>query len=211
MLRLAPGVVRSTRMRLSQPVRGVQVTAFDIRMGDLIEYGEGAQLWKVQAAQSVRQAMGRAFMQLELRHVKTGMKKDVRMRTDEAVEKAAMDAQQKMQVLYWDQEAVTVMEPTTFEQMEIPLALLEERHRSYLQEGMVLVVDSYKGAIATVSLPTKVPFTVKSVTALVGSKEANRDIPAELENGLKIKVPKFVKPGDRVLLDTRDGSYAGKE
>jgi elongation factor P len=218
MIRLPSALARLASAKrpfaMVQPFRGIQVTAFDLRVGDLIEYGDGNQLWKVASQQFSRQAQGRAFVQIELRALKSGIKKDIRMRTDEAVEKAAMDASKKAQVLYWDKSTVTAMEPTTFEQFEIPIGDggLEESNINYLQEGIIVSIDSYKGVPVAVTLPTKIPFVVKEVSSHPSSSaKENRDIPAVLENGLKIKVPKFVKAGDKILLDTRDGSYAGKE
>jgi elongation factor P len=68
--------------------------------------------------------MGRAYMQCELRHLSEGTKKDLRFRSDDTVERADLDTPRKMQVLYTDGGAVHVMDQTTFEQSEIPLATL---------------------------------------------------------------------------------------
>ena len=116
-----------------------------------------------------------------------------------------------MQVLYWDSENMSLMNPVTFEQTELPLAILGEQ-AIYLQDNMTVVVEKYKGAPANISLPTKVSFEVIEVTPLPSnSTNNNRDIPAKLSNGMNMRVPKFIKVGDKVTLATEDGRYLGKE
>lgn len=200
----------SAPVRHAVPCRHLQITAFDLRAGDLIEFGEDGQLWRVTSCNFSRQAQGRAFTQAELRNLKTGLKKDVRMRTDEAIEKATLDTPKKLQVLYFDKTTMALMDPETFEQSELPLAALGDQ-AVYLQEGMDVRMEYYKGVPATVSIPNKVAIEVVEVTPLAASTaKENRDIPAVLSNGLRAKVPKFTKAGDKVFISTLDGTYLGK-
>lgn len=199
---------------LRAPRRGAQITAFDLRGGDLIEYGEGKQLWRVTSCNFSRQAQGRAFTQAELRNLKTGLKKDIRMRTDEPLEKVSLDSPKKLQVLYFDKTNMTLMDPESFEQTELPLAVLGEQ-ALYLSEGMDVRVESYQGQPALISVPSKVTLEVVDVTPMPsGSGKENRDIPALVGLGsgetLKVKVPKFTRVGDKVVVNTEDGQYLGK-
>jgi elongation factor P len=189
--------------------RSVSTKALDLRAGDLIEDESG--LWRVNSNHFSRQAQGRAFAQLELRHTKAGTKKDVRMRTDDLVEKAELDAQRRLQVLYSDTSTVTVMDPVTFEQSEIPLMHLGAG-APFVADGMELVVDSFKGAIAGVAMPPKVEVEVAEVEVmeLDTAQKQGRDVSAVLVNKIKIKVPKHVKVGQMVQVFTIDGTYAGK-
>ena len=188
--------------------RRVSTKALDLRAGDLIE--DEAGLWRVNTNQFSRQAQGRAFAQLELRHTKAGTKKDVRMRTDDMVEKAELDEQRRLQVLYSDATTATVMDPVTFEQSEIPLTHLGAG-APFIADGMELIVDSYKGAIAGVAMPAKVEVEVAEVEAMeLDTGKQGRDLPGILVNGQKIRVPKHIKAGQMVQVFTIDGTYAGK-
>lgn len=210
----ATRVCRCSVVLSQRHVREVQITAFDLRGGDLIEYGEEKHLWRVTSCNFSRQAQGRAFTQAELRNLKTGLKKDVRMRTDEQLEKVMLDTPKKLQVLYFDKTNMTLMDPESFEQTEMPLASLGEQGK-FVAEGMDVRVESYQGVPALISIPPKVTLEVIEVTPMPsGSGKENRDIPGSvrLANGsdLKVKLPKFTKAGDRVVINTEDGSYMGK-
>jgi elongation factor P len=194
------------------PSRGARSTASELRNGDLIEMEGGTGgVWRVMSSNFVRQAMGRAFIQLELRSIKLGTKKNVRMRTEEEVEKVSLDPPQRLQVLYWDAEKVSFMDSTTFEQTELPLSVLGDPAQ-FLQEGMIVTVEMYQGQPAIVHMPMKAVFEVKEVTPMPGnSQNEGRDIPAVLSNGVRIKVPKFTKAGDRIVIDIAQAKYLGKE
>jgi elongation factor P len=180
--------------------RGVGITGSEIRPGDLLEMDGG--LWRVTWGQVSRTAQGRAYMQCEVRHLTEGTKKDLRFRSDEPVERADLEPGRKVQVLYSDGASVHVMDQTTCEQAEIPLAALGEQAQ-YLQDGMFLHVEMFKGAPAVINFPMRVTLTVTQVEEASGS--------AFLENKMRVRVPKHVKVGDKAVVDTRNGEYMGKE
>ncbi|MBI4999866.1 elongation factor P, partial [Candidatus Gottesmanbacteria bacterium] len=99
------------------------------------------------------------------------------------------------------------MDPKTFEQFE----LLREKvgdQRIYLQEGMTVKIIFYEDEPLAIELPIKMEFTVaETEPGFRGNSATNIFKDAILENGLKIRVPLFVKVGDRVLVDTRTGEY----
>lgn len=105
-------------------------------------------------------------------------------------------------MLYTKGDAVHVMDVKTCEQTEIAAALLGEQAR-FVTDGMILFVESYRGAPAIVSLPLKAGFAIATMDAGAGS--------AVLDCGHRLRVPKHLKVGDRITIDTRDGSYVGKE
>jgi elongation factor P len=204
----------SSPFLVSAPSRGAKTIASELRSGDVIEHGDSGgagSMWRVESQHFSRMGMGRAFMQIQLRNVKLGTKKDIRLRTDEEVERVQLEQPKKYQVLFWDKEKVTVMEPTTFEQLELPVGLMGDVG-VYLEEGMLVTVQTYQGEAAGVTVPQKVVCEVAEVTENpAGSARDNRDISAVLTNGVKIKVPKFIKPGDRIIVDTTTGKYVSKE
>lgn len=191
-------------------MRALRTTAMDLRVGDLLVLDESQplELWRVNSNLVSRQAQGRPFAQLELRHSRSGTKKDVRMRSDDACEKAELESPTRLQVLYSDSTTVTLMHPTTFEQSELPLASLGEG-APFVHDGMTLTVEFYKGTVASLTMPAKVELEVVDVES---AREAadTRSNTALLANKLKLKVPRHVKVGDRILVTTADGLFAGK-
>ncbi len=133
------------------------------------------------------------------------------MRSEEEIERADLEKPTKQQVLFWDTEKVTLMDAETFEQLELPLELLGES-AGYLQEGMIVQLQNYQGSPMLITLPAKSVFEVKEVTPLApGSAKENRDIPGVLTNGIRVKIPKHIKAGDRIVIEIPTGKYLGKE
>jgi elongation factor P len=189
-----------------------KISASELSTGDVIEYTDG-NIYSIEEQRIARMGMGRAYKQIVLRGVKSGVKKDVRFRVDEDVEQVELDRPVSMQVLYVDGDVLALMNATTFEQVEVPLQLLGQQ-APYVQEGLQVSLQTYQGTPASVTLPQKVTLEVKEVTALPsGSAKENRDISCVTTTGLRIKVPKFTKVGDLILVDTRPetlGEYIGK-
>jgi elongation factor P len=78
----------------------------------------------------------------------------------------------------------------------------------FLKEGEVLDILFWDETPLTVDLPPKMEFVVtEAAPGEKGDSASNVYKDAVLENSLKIRVPLFVNPGDRVRVDTRDGSY----
>lgn len=207
-------------------VRHASMAANETREGNLLEMDDG--LWRIVKREFSRTAAGRAYVQAELKHLTEGTKKDVRFRSDEMVETAALDSPARYTVLFWDSSCVTVMHPTTFEQTEIPVDVLGEANTRYLFDGMVLTVESYKSLPVLIALPNRVTARVISLDAGGGDSATVVTVPsgaaaaegntgpddaAALASGAtyKVRVPKFVKTGDRLIVDTEHGKYIGRE
>jgi elongation factor P len=188
--------------------RGVSITAYDLRAGDIIEYGDDASLWRVASSAVSRQGQGRSNIQLELRHARAGTKKDVRLRADELVEKAELDPPARLDVLYVDGASVVLMDPASFEQTELPLAAFGAG-APFLADGMPVTVETYKGAFASASMPQRAEVVVVE-TLPENTAKNSRDVPAKLVNGIALRVPKFVRAGDKVVVLTATGEYVGK-
>ena len=78
----------------------------------------------------------------------------------------------------------------------------------FLTEGLTVEVIYFNDQPISVELPTKMNFKItEAEPAVRGDTAGNATKDATIETGLTIKVPLFVKIGDNVVVDTRDGSY----
>lgn len=203
----------------SSALRAESVSAGDVKEGDLLEIDGG--LWRVMSKALSRTAQGRAYVQTEvrgryecdakpaplphvtqMRHLTEEVKKQMRLRSEDVMERVNLSTPMKFQVLYIEGAQVLVMNGTTFEQLEIPIALFGDR-KQYLQDGITLVVESHAGVPVLVHLPPRMTFEVTSLD--------DGGSTATTSQGFKLRVPKHVKVGDRILVDTSDGRYVSKE
>src|SRR3972149_8429658 len=112
-------------------------------------------------------------------------------------------SKQKLQYLYKDGGSCYFMNPVSYEQIEIPLKTLGE-DVIYLKEGEDVSILFWEDKPLSIELPPKVALTVKETDPGVkGNSATNIYKPAVLENGLKLKVPLFINPGDKIRVDTR--------
>lgn len=116
----------------------------------------------------------------------------------------------KMQYLYADANNSIFMDPSNYEQVEISNELIEEQ-RPYLTDGLEIQVLFWEEMALALELPVKLTFIVKETDpGEKGNSVANIYKPARLENGLNVKVPLFIKQGEKIVIDTRDGSYVAR-
>ena len=104
------------------------------------------------------------------------------------------------------------MNNETFEQVNIPAAVIEGV--DFLKEGenVMATIDAATDTILTVEIPVKVVLKVTyTEPGLKGDTATNATKPATVETGAEIRVPLFINEGDMIEVDTRDGSYVTRK
>lgn len=161
---------------------------------------------QVLKAQHTVQGRGGATIQVELRDVDSGNKSTERFRTDESIERVFVE-DKSFTFLYGEGDTVTLMEPNTFEQVEVSKELFG-KSACYLKEDMTVKLQVYDGKVMSASVPQRVTCTVveaqTSIKAQVAAPQYRRVL---LDNGLAVLAPPFVKPGERIVVNTTDDSY----
>lgn len=182
----------------------MKVNANTIRVGHILEHH--GSLWVVQKTAIVQPGKGGAFIQLEMKDLHSGTKTVERFRTQETVERARLDEQQ-MQFLYVQDGQYTFMNTDDFEQITLSQDQVG-RSAVWLQDGMMVTVNSHAGTPLSVDLPPSVVLAVVETEPALKHQTASSSYkPAVLENGERISVPPHVEIGDRVVVGTSDGSY----
>lgn len=114
---------------------------------------------------------------------------------------------QNAQYLYHDNDKVYFMNPTTFEQFELPLEDAEDVPK-YMREGSEVQLQFFDGRVISVELPNSAPLAVEyTETVVKGNTTSSVMKDAKLETGITVKVPAFIKTGEVIKVNTRDGSY----
>ncbi|KAL4198495.1 hypothetical protein AMTRI_Chr03g46170 [Amborella trichopoda] len=184
--------------------RGAKVLGTDVRLGNIIQ--RKGRIFQVLKAQHTQHGRGGATIQVELRDVDSGNKITERFRTDEAIDRVFVE-DKSFQFLYQEGHSVNVMEPDTFEQMEVSKDLFGKR-AAYLKDGMTVTVQLYDGKPMSASVPQRVTCTVvEAQTIAKGQTLTPQYKKVVLDNGLTVLVPAFIKNGDVIVVNTNDDSY----
>lgn len=183
------------------------VSVNDLKTGLTIKY-KGA-LYQVIEFQHVKPGKGAAFVRTKLRNIENRSIQDITFNAGEKVEKAIID-KKKMQYLYGEGNIYYFMDTETYEQLEIEKAILEDSLK-FLAENMVVSVVMNEGKIIGVNLPEKVELeVVDAEPAIKGDTKRGGDKNATLETGYDIRVPLFIEPGNRVVVNTERGEYVSR-
>ncbi len=175
-----------------------------IRIGNVIEF-EG-KLWVAVKTQHTQPGKGGAYMQVELKNLVDGTKKNERFRSSEQVERVYLD-QSPYQYLYEEGDNLIFMDQSSYEQISLSKDFVGDA-AAFLQDGMIVDVSSYEGKPLSVQLPDTVILTITEADPVIKGQTASSSYkPAKLENGLKIMVPPHIESGMRVVVNTADASY----
>ena len=156
-----------------------------IRAGQVLEH-EGRR-WTVLKQQIITPGKGGAFIQVEMRDMKTGNKTNERWRTADTVERLMTDTKDYT-YSYTEGDNLILMDPETFEQAFIPKEILGDQV-AFLQDNMKVEVDTVEGDPVGMHLPASVILTVEEADPVVkGQTAASSYKPAKLSNGVKNKV-----------------------
>ena len=176
-----------------------------IRPGNVIEHQN--RLWRAVKIQHTQPGKGGAYLQVELRELRDGTKLNERFRSSETVEQVRLD-QREFQYIFADGDMYTFMDSETFEQITLNGQIIGEERVPYLQEGMLVMVESFEGDPIGIELPAHVTLTVIEADAVVkGQTAASSAKPALLENGIRTSVPPHIETGNQIVVSTHDGSY----
>src|SRR4051795_4254450 len=149
------------------------------------------------------------FVQAKLRNLRSGTMTEHRFSSEDRVEKALLE-QHEMEYLYDDGEYYYFMNTETFEQMHLMKDLLGDAV-NYLIPQLKLQVEFYEGKPLGVELPATVDMTVvETEPGLKGSTVSNVTKPAKTETGLMVQVPPFITEGEKIRVNTAEGTYLAR-
>lgn len=183
----------------------MKIIANVIRAGNILEY-KGKLYVVSKQPDHIKPGKGGAYVQVEMKELKTGTKINERLHSDDTVEKVSLD-QQEFQYLYSDDNSLFLMNMSDFDQIQISKELLGEKI-IYIQNDMKLMVELYEGTPVRIMLPDTVVLEITETEPVVkGQTAVSSYKPAILENGLRVMVPPFIDVGTKVIVRTEDDSY----
>lgn len=154
--------------------------------------------------QFVKPGKGTAFTRTKLKNLLTGAVIERTFRSGETVQAADIE-EHTMQFLYVQGDTYTFMNTESYEQVELTETLVGDDAK-FLMENLEVSVLFYKGRAVSITLPNFIESRVAwAEPAVKGDTANNMTKTAKLECGAEIKVPIFIKEGELLKIDTRDG------
>ncbi len=180
------------------------VIAADLRPGMVVRI-EG-ELYKVLEAEfKAGAAKLSSLVKTKLRNVVSGRMWEPHFRPEERLDEVELE-QKHMEFLFADGENCIFMDPVNFEQYEVARGSLGAAV-DFLEAGSMVPVQMYEGHVISVVLPEILDARVRETAPRAHSQQDSTLKDATLENGLHIRVPLFIGPGDMVRVEVKSGRY----
>ena len=181
------------------------ISATQLRPGMVVKFNN--ELYSVFSMSHRTPGNLRGFVQAKMRSLRSGTMMEHRFSSEDKVEKASMD-EQEMEFLYDDGDYYYFMNSANYEQMHLTKDLLGDA-TEYLIPQLKVAVKFYEGKAMSVELPATVVLTVmETEPGLKGATVSNVTKPAKMETGLVVQVPGFINEGEKIRVNTSEGTYS---
>ena len=151
----------------------------------------------------------RAFIQAKLRNLRTGAMFEHRFRSADAIERINVD-EVTMEYLYSDGDDYYFMNTENYEQLHLNRDILGDSV-DYLIPNLQIQIEFFDGKPVGVELPQTVELTVvETEPGLKSATASSVTKPAKTETGLVVQVPPFINEGEKIRVDTAEGTYLSR-
>jgi len=180
------------------------VKSNDLRPGMAIKMD--GNLFLITQFQHVTPGNLRAFIQVKIRNLNTGVIIEKRLRSGEEIEQVELD-RREMEYLYSEASGHVFMDQQSYDQTSLSKDLIAEQ-MGFIKPNTVVNVLICDGQPVSVELPTVVELKVTDTPpGIKGATATNQLKEATLETGMKTRVPPFISIGEVIRVNTADGTY----
>jgi elongation factor P len=156
--------------------------------------------------QNHKPGKGGAIMRVKLRHLKKGGTIERTFKSGEKFETLSV-TRQKKQFLYKEGVNFNFMDMNTYEQISVSPELLGDK-TNYLKENLEVEAIYLENELIDIDLPIIIEMTIAEAgPGIKGDSVSNLTKMAKLETGAEVRVPLFIKEGDKIKVDTKTGEY----
>lgn len=176
----------------------------ELRNGTVFQDSQG--VWQVETFEHIKMGRGSATIKVKARNLRTGAIAERSFISGNKVEEAEAE-KRKAQYLYQDGQNLFFMDPVSFDQFSLAISHASELPK-FIKEGGEVEVMMIEGEPVSVEMPKNVILTVTEADpGERGNSVSNLTKSCTVETGATVAVPLFVKPGDKIKVDTRTGQY----
>jgi elongation factor P len=184
------------------------MNANSLRVGNVILHKNG--MYRVLKLIHTKPGKGGAFMQTELKEIKTGQKLNERFRSEEKIERVSM-MEKEVQFLYRDGDNLEIVDLETFDQMSISIDNVNPEHLPFMRESDEIIAEYADDQIIGLRPQIRCEATIIDTDPyLKGQTVTSSFKQAKLDNGVTISVPPFLINGQKIIVNTETMEYMEK-
>jgi elongation factor P len=180
----------------------------DVKVGEAIMYNN--EVWVVFSRHEQTRGNLRTYWQIKLKNLERGNVFEQRFSPDDNVEKIMLN-REEWEYLYSEGEHLVFMHPENYEQINVSLELVPLTQRGYLVPNSKMNLLKVGEKIAQIEMPQLV--TVEVTDAPEGARgdtATNVTKVVTIETGAEVRVPGYIKKGEKVKIRCEDGEFMGR-
>ncbi len=183
------------------------VNSNDFKVGMTIQLEGG--IYMILDSQHVKPGKGAAIVKAKMKNLRTGSIVEKTFNAGIKVETAHI-SKKPMQFLYSMGDTYYFMNMQDYEQIELVKSVIGEDAK-FLKENLEVEIIFFEGEMLGMNLPDKVIMKViKTEDAVKGNTSTGAMKDAEVETGMTVQVPLFIKQDEEILISTKDGKYVSR-
>lgn len=164
--------------------------------------------WVVLDFQHVKPGKGAAILRTKMRNLKNGNILERNFNASTKFEAATIE-KKAAQYSYSADDIYYFMDNETYDTYELTADQIGN-NKYYIVEGSNVSLMFFDGMLLSVSIPEKVELTVAETTDPIKGAPTNQTKDAVTDTGLAIRIPQFIAQGEKIIVYTEDGKYAGR-
>ena len=164
--------------------------------------------WQVIEFMHVKPGKGAAILKTKMRNLKTGSTQERNFNANTKFEPATIE-KKKAQYSYTSDNTYYFMDQETYETYELSEAQVDF-NKYFILEGQEVSLMLFEGDVLSISVPDKVELVVTETTPAIKGAPSTQSKDATVETGLTLRVPQFIEQGEKILVSSIDGKYAGR-
>lgn len=177
----------------------------DIRNGMCIKWNNG--LYSIVEFLHVKPGKGPAFVRTKLKNITNGKVIDHTFSAGHKIEQIRVE-RRKYQYLYKDGENYMFMNMEDYNQIPVEKHVINAPQFLKEEDICELLFHAEEELILTCELPQHIELEVTyTEPGIKGDTATNSTKPATVETGTEIRVPLFINTGDKVKINTVEGTY----
>ncbi len=186
------------------------IEAIDVKRKTFFEFEDAPYLCLEQEISKPTARGGQTLVRLKMRNLISRAVFDKTFKAGEKFKEPDL-VMVEAQYLYADGDGYNFMDQTSFETLAISGDIIGDQ-RGFLADNLMVQVQKYNGNPIGIQLPALVELTVTQTEPGVRGDTASGGVtkPATVETGLEIRVPLFIKEGEKVKVHTETGEFAGR-
>lgn len=183
----------------------MKISANSIRAGNILVIN--GELWTVlKQPEHTKPGKGGAYVQVEMKNMKTGNKVHERFSSTDNVEKAFLE-QRNFQYLYPEGDNLVFMDNESFEQITLHKDILADR-LNFLVETMNVKLEFFGDKPLGIELPATVKLEIHETDPIIKASTVTSSYkPAICDRGIKVMVPQYVETGQKIIVKTEDSTF----